>query len=71
MNRFAIVLLAVCSVAAAEDLRMTASEWPPYVAADSYKNGVVMLLTETALERADYNVTEAWHRRHNALLYLP
>ena len=50
-------------LAAAQSLTLTATEWPPYVAAGVQRNGFAMALVGRALERAGYEVTasvEPW-----------
>jgi len=50
-------------LAAAESLTLTATEWPPYVAAGVQRNGFAMALVGRALERAGYEVSasvESW-----------
>jgi len=58
MNKLLITLLALaCSLNAnAEDkpLRITASDWPPYISQQLYSYGVAMSLTAEALRRAGY-----------------
>ena len=52
-------------VAHADDLRMTASGWPPYVDANIQKNGFAVVLVTEALKRAGYSASmaiEPWPR---------
>jgi polar amino acid transport system substrate-binding protein len=51
-----ILVFGLTAGALADDLRLTASEWPPYVSAQLYKNGVAVVLTEEALRRAGHEV---------------
>ncbi len=43
--------------ASSNTLRLTASEWPPYVSPDGPKSGFAPFLVSEALERAGYNVS--------------
>lgn len=55
------VLLAI--PASAETLRITASDWAPYVDRDTRNNGFALALVSTALERAGYETevtVEPW-----------
>jgi len=53
----ALLLLLLAPLVWAEDLRITASEWPPYASSGLYRNGVAVALTEAALQRAGYKTT--------------
>jgi polar amino acid transport system substrate-binding protein len=56
---------AAASPAGAENLRMTASTWPPYIDEELHKKGFVVALVSEALKRAGYDtsmVIEPWPR---------
>lgn len=62
---FCILGSVVSSPANADDLRMTASPWSPYVDANIDENGFAVALVTEALERAGYSasmVVEPWPR---------
>ena len=70
MIRLRLCLALVCTLGSivafpsgAEDLRLTASTWPPYVDDKLYRNGFAIALVSDALERAGYKtsmVVEPW-----------
>ena len=58
-----VLLLTVGGAAHADELRLTASEWRPYVDPKLQRSGFAIYLVSTALERAGYEVsieTGAW-----------
>lgn len=52
-----LLLCMVASAADADELRLTASEWRPYVDPESPRAGFAVYLVSTALERAGYDVS--------------
>jgi polar amino acid transport system substrate-binding protein len=70
MIRATVLMVLVCALgsivtlsAGAEDLRMTGSNWPPYVDNELHDNGFVVALVSDALERAGYKTkmtVESW-----------
>lgn len=52
-----ISLLLSVSGADADELRLTASDWRPYVDSDAQRSGFAVALVSRALERAGYEVT--------------
>ena len=52
-----LLLCMFASVADADELRLTASEWRPYVDPGSPRAGFAVYLVSTALERAGYDVS--------------
>jgi len=57
-NRSALLFILLGSLtsfsAAADELKITASDWPPYISGQLYRGGVAAVLTEEALKRAGY-----------------
>ena len=52
-----LLLLTLANGAIAEDIKLTATDWPPYASSQLYRNGVAIVLTEEALQRAGYKTT--------------
>ena len=52
-----LLLLALANSTTAEEIKLTATDWPPYASAQLYRNGVAIVLTEEALQRAGYITT--------------
>lgn len=52
-----LLLITLANGATAEEIKLTATDWPPYASTQLYRNGVAIVLTEEALERAGYTTT--------------
>ena len=57
------ILLLLAGISVADELKVTASSWPPYLSENLYENGVAVVLTGEVLRRAGYQSTvtiEPW-----------
>jgi polar amino acid transport system substrate-binding protein len=52
-----LLLLAISGTAVADDLTVTATDWPPYISSDLYRDGVVAVVTAEAFRRAGYGTS--------------